>query len=301
MRRILLPKAVVGRVDLAGPQAHHLRDVLRLAAGEAVEVFDETGTSGRGRIVSVTHDGVSVEVDEILRAGANGPRLTIAAAIPKAARADWMIEKLSELGVDMLVPLSTRRSVVLPRGLGKLDRWRRLAAESAEQSARTGVMRIEPLTQLPVVIERAKSAAGVLWHLSLDEQAVPIFQLITPSPGTPGEGWGEGPLRQATQDPHPDPLPEYRERGKGAAASRMGLPWLPGALTVFVGPEGGWSREEVEAFRAAQIVPVRLTRTILRVETAAVAAAAIIQAVRALPSASALTLTLPAATIASNT
>jgi 16S rRNA (uracil1498-N3)-methyltransferase len=166
-----------------------------------------------------------------------------------------MIEKLSELGVDALVPLSTRRSIVLPRGSGKQDRWRHLAAESAEQSARTGVMRIEPLTELPVVIERAKSAGSTLWHLSLDEEAISIFQLISA---------------------------------------------LPGPLTVLVGPEGGWSPEEADAFRAAQIVPVRLTRTILRVETAAIAAAAIIQAVRALPSASALTLTLPAATIACN-
>jgi 16S rRNA (uracil1498-N3)-methyltransferase len=255
MRRILVPKAVVGRIDLTGPQAHHLRDVLRLADGAVVEVFDETGARGRGRIVSVSHAGVSVEVDEIARAGVNGPSLTIAAAVPKAARADWMIEKLSELGVDALVPLSTRRSIVLPRGSGKQDRWRRLAAESAEQSARTGLMRIEPLTELPVIIERAKSAGSALWHLSLDEEAVSIFQLISA---------------------------------------------LPGSLTVLVGPEGGWSTEEADAFRAAQIVPVRLTRTILRVETAAVAAAAIIQAVRALPSASALTLTLPAATIACN-
>ncbi|MGD0138820.1 MAG: RsmE family RNA methyltransferase [Tepidisphaeraceae bacterium] len=255
MRRILVPKAVVGRIDLTGPQAHHLRDVLRLADGAVVDVFDESGAWGRGRIVFVTHAGVSVEVDEIALARANGPRLTIAAAVPKAARADWMIEKLSELGVDALVPLSTRRSIVLPRGSGKQDRWRHLAAESAEQSARTGVMRIEPLTELPVVIERAKSAGSTLWHLSLDEEAISIFQLISA---------------------------------------------LPGPLTVLVGPEGGWSPEEADAFRAAQIVPVRLTRTILRVETAAIAAAAIIQAVRALPSASALTLTLPAATIACN-
>jgi len=247
MRRILVPKAVVGRIDLTGPQAHHLRDVLRLADGAVVDVFDESGAWGRGRIVFVTHAGVSVEVDEIALARANGPRLTIAAAVPKAARADWMIEKLSELGVDALVPLSTRRSIVLPRGSGKQDRWRHLAAESAEQSARTGVMRIEPLTELPVVIERAKSAGSTLWHLSLDEEAISIFQLISA---------------------------------------------LPGPLTVLVGPEGGWSPEEADAFRAAQIVPVRLTRTILRVETAAVAAAAVIQ--------SALTLTLPAATILSN-
>jgi 16S rRNA (uracil1498-N3)-methyltransferase len=255
MRRILVPKALVGRIELAGPQSHHLRDVLRMTPGAIVEVFDQTGARGRGRIASVTPGGVSVEIDEIIPACANRPRLTIAAAVPKAARADWMIEKLSELGVDALIPLSTRRSIVLPRGSEKLDRWRRLAAESAEQSARTGVMRIEPLTELPVIIDRAKAAGSALWHLSLEEDGVSILQLI---------------------------------------------PALPEALTVLVGPEGGWSPEETGAFRAAQIMPVRLTRTILRVETAAVAAAAIIQAVRALPSASALTLTLPGATIPSD-
>ncbi|MGD0388073.1 MAG: RsmE family RNA methyltransferase [Tepidisphaeraceae bacterium] len=269
MRRILVPKTIVGRIDLAGPQAHHLRDVLRLAAGAIVEVFDETGTRGRGRIVSITPVGVSVEVDEIARAGADGPSLTIAAAVPKGARADWMIEKLSELGVDTLVPLSTRRSIVLPRGCSKQDRWRRLAAESAEQSARTGVMRIEPLTELPVVIERAKAAGSALWHLSLDEDAVPILQLIS--------ALGRGLIGASAG----------RTAGKPAGYTRE-VNQQP-ALMVLVGPEGGWSTDEADAFRAARIVPVRLTRTILRVETAAIAAAVVIQ--------SALTLTLPAATI----
>ena len=68
---------------------------------------------------------------------------------------------------------------------------------------------------------------------------------------------------------------------------------FPPALTILVGPEGGWTSEEVEGFKAAGVGPIRLTQTILRVETAAVAAAAIIQ--------SALTLGPSAATIVSAT
>jgi 16S rRNA (uracil1498-N3)-methyltransferase len=247
MRRILISRATVGRTDLSGPQAHHLRDVLRLKVGEKIEVFDETGVRGRGRISSVTPAGISIEVDEIVRGRGDASGLTIAAAIPKGARADWMIEKLGELGVEALIPLSTRRSIVLPRGGGKQDRWRRLAAAAAEQSGRRGVMRIESLTQLPVVIERAKAAGSAVWQLSLDEAAVPILQLVSA---------------------------------------------LPESLTVLVGPEGGWSAEEGGALGAAGIVPVRLTPTILRVETAAVAAAAIIQ--------SALTSALPGPNIPSD-
>ena len=232
MRRILVSKAVVGRIDLGSAEAHHLRDVLRLVAGAEIEVFDKAGDSGRGRIVMADGRGVTVEIDKIGRAAATKCRLTIAAAVPKAARADWMIEKLGELGVDVFVPLTTRRSVVAPKGSAKNERWNRLAAESARQSGRAGVMRIEKLMDLPPLIEQTRAEGIGIWHLSLEENSVSIFEM---------------------------------------------LPALPSDLTVLVGPEGGWSPEESDAFEVAGSRAVRLTRTILRVETAAVAAAAVIE------------------------
>ncbi len=232
MRRILVSKAVVGRIDLGSAEAHHLRDVLRLEAGAEVEVFDKAGDSGRGRIVSADGRGVTIEVDKIGRAAAGKCRLTIAAAVPKAARADWMIEKLGELGVDVFVPLMTRRSVVAPKGSAKNERWNRLATESARQSSRAGVMRIERLMELTQLIEQARAEEIELWHLSLEQDSVSIFKM---------------------------------------------LPALPPDLTVLVGPEGGWSPEESDVFKAARSIAVRLTRPILRVETAAVAAAAVIE------------------------
>jgi 16S rRNA (uracil1498-N3)-methyltransferase len=232
MRRILVSKAVVGRIDLGSAEAHHLRDVLRLGAGAEVEVFDKAGDSGRGRIVSADGRGVTIEVDKVGRAAAGKCRLTIAAAVPKAARADWMIEKLGELGVDVFVPLTTRRSVVAPKGSAKNERWNRLATESARQSGRAGVMRIERLTELTRFVEQPRAEGAGLWFLSPDEKSVSIFEM---------------------------------------------LPALPADLVVLVGPEGGWSPEESDAFATAGSRAVRLTRTILRVETAAVAAAAVIE------------------------
>lgn len=232
MRRILVSKAVVGRIELGPAEAHHLRDVLRLGAGDEVEVFDKAGDSGLGRIVTANGRGVIVEVDRIGRVAAAKCRLTIAAAVPKAARADWMIEKLGELGVDVFVPLMTRRSVVAPKGSAKNERWNRLATESARQSGRAGVMRIEKLMELPSLIEQTRPEGTRLWHLSPEENSVSIFEM---------------------------------------------LPALPADLTVLVGPEGGWSPEESDMFKAARSAAVRLTRSILRVETAAVAAAAVIE------------------------
>jgi 16S rRNA (uracil1498-N3)-methyltransferase len=232
MRRILVSRAVVGRIDLGSAEAHHLRDVLRLGAGAEVEVFDKAGDSGQGRIVTADGRGVTIEVEKVGRAAAAKCRLTIAAAVPKAARADWMIEKLGELGVDVFVPLITRRSVVAPKGSAKNERWNRLATESARQSGRAGVMRIEQLMELTRLIERVRAEGIGLWHLSPEEDSASIFEM---------------------------------------------LPALPADLIVLAGPEGGWSPEESNAFEAAGSIAVRLTRTILRIETAAVAAAAVIE------------------------
>jgi 16S rRNA (uracil1498-N3)-methyltransferase len=232
MRRILVPKASVGRMELTGPQAHHLRDVLRLAAEEKIEVFDRTGARGSGAIASVNPASITLEIDQVCPPPPQRLSLTIASAIPKGSRADWMIEKLTELGVDIFIPLATERSVVLPRGASKSDRWRRLAQEAAEQSARAGVMQIDALTQLPRLLDHIAAAQIPAWYLAPDEKADPILRLI--------------------------------ER-------------LPPALVLLIGPEGGWSPAEISLFHDTTIPPLRLTSTILRVETAAVSAAAIIQ------------------------
>ncbi len=244
MRRILVPRAVVGRIDLPPEQAHHLRDVLRMRTDAEIEIFDSAGSTGRGRIAAIGPDGVAIQVERVDLPPAGRPRIAVAAAVPKGARADWMIEKLGELGVDRFIPLTTERGVVLPRGEAKQRRWARLAQESARQSQRSGIMRIENLTELKTILQQTASGRMAAWYLSPAEDAAPILEL--------------------------------------AAA-------IPPELTLLIGPEGGWSPAEIEAFDAAGIVAVRIAQTILRVETAAVAAAAVLQSV--------LTLHCSAATI----
>src|SRR5208282_795315 len=97
MRRIHLPEFSVGKTDLSDAQARYLRDVLRLAAGEAIEVFDAAGSVGRGSIFAVNPDRVTIEIARIEPPKADSAHLSVAAAVPKGPRADWMIEKLAEL------------------------------------------------------------------------------------------------------------------------------------------------------------------------------------------------------------
>lgn len=228
-----LPLRPGATITLSEREAHHARDVLRLCTGEIVEVFDDAGAIASGTIVSSDSGGVIVRVDEpAAHAAADvAIRLTIAAAVPKGDRADWMIEKLSELGVERFVPLAAARSVVLPEGKNKRDRWIRLATEAAKQSRRRGVMRIDELTKLGDALHDA-SAAGPCYHLSTAAGARPVLDIIAQTPAV--------------------------------------------SLTAFVGPEGGWTDDEIAQFTAVGAAGVKLTSTILRVETAAIAIAAIV-------------------------
>jgi 16S rRNA (uracil1498-N3)-methyltransferase len=79
------------------------------------------------------------------------PAITIAAAVPKGDLAEHMIDELSQLGADRFIPMATQRSVVDPRET-KLDRFRRIAIESAKQSGRLTLMQVDPVTPFEKVL-----------------------------------------------------------------------------------------------------------------------------------------------------
>ncbi len=160
MRRLLSEHIRVGQNILDEQQSHHARSVLRLKAGDAVELFDRAGNAALGKIDAV-EPHISVQVATVLAASALRP-LVIASAVPKGDRADWMVEKLSEIGVTKWIPLRTDRSVVHPEGVSKFDRWRRLADESAKQCKRPGVMEIAELTPLDRVLPEVNPADALL-------------------------------------------------------------------------------------------------------------------------------------------
>jgi 16S rRNA (uracil1498-N3)-methyltransferase len=234
MRRLLVEQLEPGEVRLSRDQAHHARDVLRLRQGDEVELFTAAGQTARGTLTSIATDEVLVRVGEIADSRPAALQLMIASAIPKAARADWMIEKLSELGVYKFIPLITDRSVVHPEGKGKLARWQRLAGESAKQSQRPGVMRIAPLTPVRDVLRDVPADTTVL-PLCTGADAKP-FSSILP---------------------------------------------FPPSMLLLVGPEGDWSDAELKLFSDRHLTPISLGATILRVETAAIAAAAVVAALTA--------------------
>ncbi|MEM9413903.1 MAG: RsmE family RNA methyltransferase [Planctomycetota bacterium] len=222
-------------------QSRHAQRVLRLDAGDRVQLLDGRGTVAQAKIVELGGAGVSCEVVSIDRAARPSPQVTLASAIPKGPRGDAMANDLAQLGADVLVPMRTARSVVHP-GDGKLDRYRKQSAEAGKQCGRSWWMEVAGLAEFDAVLAEHGARAGQ----SDDAQRGKVLRLLA------------------------DPA--------GASTSAI-APQLAGAdsVVVLVGPEGGFTAQEAAAAREAGFLPWRFAPHILRVETAAAAVVAVLR------------------------
>ncbi len=221
------PHVLVDAVDVDAPELsdddlHHLTRVLRLRAGDSLTVGDGAGAWRLCRFAGVGARSLLEPVGEVVSAPAPSPELAVGFAVLKGGRSETVVQKLTELGIDRIVPFVAERSVVrwdAARAQRLLQRWQRVAAEAVMQSRRLW---------LPQV-----SAPERFFELDLSDAVL--------------------------ADPDP---------AAGALSACQNF--------VMVGPEGGWSSEEAAAVGRR----VCLSSQILRAETAAVAAAALLAARR---------------------
>lgn len=149
--------AVAGRLTITGEEARHLAKVRRLGPGDRVELFDGGGGAVQAEVVTVGRDRVELQtVGEPLEDRTPACRLTLATAVPKGERFDWLVEKATELGVVRLIPLITERSVVDPRA-AKLERLRRCVIEAAKQCGRNRLMELDPPTSWASLVAGASA------------------------------------------------------------------------------------------------------------------------------------------------
>ncbi|HEX3333579.1 MAG TPA: RsmE family RNA methyltransferase [Acidimicrobiales bacterium] len=223
-------RPVVGEDD-----AHHLGRVLRLRPGEEVIATDGRGhwaralwqgdDSSQSLALSPVRDGAGVGGDGTVQfEPPAAPALTVAFAPVKGERPEWVVQKLTELGIDRIVPLVSERSVVRwsgTRGKATVERLRRVAREAAAQCRRVWLPSVEDTLRF-----------GDLPALGGPDEVV-LAQLSGDRPN---------------------------------AAQHV----------VAVGPEGGWSTEEL----AAGLPTVGFGLSVLRAETAAVTAGALLASLR---------------------
>jgi len=149
-------------VTLTADEARHLRNVLRLKAGDEVYVFD-----GRGRefrcSVSTIKDELRIEAEVDPAKPESQLQLNLCVALLKGEKFDLVVQKATELGVTTITPLITRHADIHLRDQSdaakRVARWQRIALEAAKQSGRAFV----PEISLPVAFEEALNAPGVMF------------------------------------------------------------------------------------------------------------------------------------------
>ncbi|MDP8298343.1 MAG: RsmE family RNA methyltransferase [Candidatus Tantalella remota] len=151
MSRFYVPKESVahGEVIVEGQEARHILDSMRMGDGDDVVVFDGTGTEYTGRIKESDRrrKRLIIEILDERKVSDDGmPRITLAQALPKKDKMDYIVEKATELGVSRIVPLVSDRTIVRPEGPGsfrKVERWRKKSLEASKQCGRTSIPEID--------------------------------------------------------------------------------------------------------------------------------------------------------------
>ncbi len=167
----LRPKHRFHVTDLAGPsavleaaEAHHALHVLRLATGDAAELFDGQGRSATGVISHTSRSEVVVEIHSRTEpARRPGPAIHLAFATPKGKRLDWLLEKATELGVHSLQPLLCERRVVVPPQ--KADkRWVAICTSAARQSHQVYIPTLHRPIALADLLAGGLTGTGIIAH-----------------------------------------------------------------------------------------------------------------------------------------
>lgn len=148
---------VGGKAHIKGPEARHIKDVLRLRSGDKVVLFDGSGFEFTGEITAIAKDLISVAIMEEKEGETESPiEIILGQGIPKSDKMDLIVQKGTELGVSKIVPIYTERVVPKSFSPNKLERWKRIAVEACKQSGRVKV----PVISEPVKIDEFIRSAG---------------------------------------------------------------------------------------------------------------------------------------------
>ncbi|MDR2069531.1 MAG: 16S rRNA (uracil(1498)-N(3))-methyltransferase [Spirochaetaceae bacterium] len=270
MKRFILPAPPDSRgmIRLSGDDYHYLARVRRLGRGAVFEALLPSGEEVRVRVRAVTRSGLTGECLLGTDDGAalspqpqpwppDMPRLVLFQALPKGAKMDLIVRQAAEGGIAEIVPFVSGYSVPRVRGGGpedgKVARWRRIIKEARQQSGSPVATAIQVPGSVDTVLDywkalrsRHSGALGLLFHLPVPE-----------GPGGPGAPPLNQPLEQGSFHGYLNTKPEI--------------------VALVIGPEGGFSPEEASRFAAADFKSLVMGNTVLRVETAALYAAAAVR------------------------
>ena len=226
-----------------GEDVKHISKVLRYGQGDEIEVCDSNGHEYLCRIESVDKTRIDLSiVDEVDINRESRIRVSLYQGVPKSTKMDIILQKLTEAGVDEIVLVNTKRSVVNIKGDKadkKFDRWERIIYEAAKQSKRGLIPKLRGILSFKEALE----------DMGKNDINICPYE-VEKSLG----------IKEALQTGQVKKILENKDE------VRVG---------IFIGPEGGFAEEENEMVKAAGIASVTMGPRIFRTETASIVATAI--------------------------
>jgi 16S rRNA (uracil1498-N3)-methyltransferase len=222
---------------LTASEAHHALHVLRLKVGDTLTVFDGRGHEAQCAIADISRDTVHLKVLTQSTTPALPRRIILAQAIPKKSM-DLIVQKATELGAAVIVPLISDRTVVkVDEDSKRVDRWRDIALDACKQCGNNWLPEIQPpqpardfLASLPT--------CDLKLIASLQPNAKPLKTILS---GTPALGHS------------------------GTSS-----------VLILIGPEGDFTPAELDMAKSAGCLPLSLGPLVLRADTAAIYALSIL-------------------------
>lgn len=223
---------------ITGDDVKHIYKVLRLNKGEKISINNLNGKEFIGEIVNITKEKVTIKILEQQNViSESGIDIHLYQGMPKASKMDGIVQKGTELGVNRIIPLWTKRVIIRrdEASQNKVDRWRKIAIEACKQCKRSSIPAIEQGIDMETLYLRLKS-----------------YDLII-VPYENSEGYG---------------IKAVKERLNEKETKN---------IAIVIGPEGGFEEDEIEKLKAIGGEIITLGRRILRTETAGIITTAVIQ------------------------
>lgn len=226
------------RITITGALCDHLRGSLRVNPGEELWLADDRRRRYRMQVETVERGAVTGRIlEERQGPPSSAWRIVLAPALLKGERMDWLVQKATELGVAGILPLVTTRTIVRPV-TGRTDKQHHRWQGIALEAAQQSERWDLPDIAPPNTLSDFLSRQGPA-HIKL--------------------------------------ILAERDKGHSLPSLALTADQSPQPIVLAVGPEGGWSDEEVAQAQAAGFLPITLGERILRAETAALAALSVLQ------------------------
>ena len=218
-------------LTIDGDEAKHILSVLRHGSGDMIDVVDGCGTKYKVQIEEISRDFLQGRIlSRTHKENEPNCHLTLAQAVCRKERMDFLIEKATEIGVSSLIPILTERNLIKVRGISsqkkKIDRWRRLAIASMKQSLRTVLPEIQDIIEFEQLLSKVKNYdLCLIASLTKDSKSI-----------------------------------------KECEQLKVGVK----NILLIVGPEAGFTEEELSKAKTQGAIPISLGSRRLRTETAGV-------------------------------